>query len=219
MAARKRAVDHIGVTFGRLTIRSFDGSRVECECSCGGVVRVRFYSVRSGHTLSCGCLQRDRVSETSAIVHRTHGESRRTAEYSTWSGMLRRCLNPNERCYGRYGGAGISVCDSWRTSYETFLSDMGRRPSDAHSIDRIDPLGNYEPENCRWATATEQSRNRSDRQRLSIGEVAMLVSEWSEKSGIPVKIICQRLARGWNTERAVWEPRRAITPNPLRRTK
>jgi len=187
--------------------------KLVCRCDCGTTHTATAPHLVDGDTRSCGCLRRDRSAE----VHTTHGEAsvRRgaSAEYKIWSGIIRRCTNPNEKCYSRYGGRGVSVCDRWR-SYECFLEDMGRRPSSLHSIDRIDPSGNYEPSNCRWATSLEQGRNRTGLTYITIGNETLPIWQWSERSGVPIKIISQRLIRdGWSPDRAVFsEPRKCASP-------
>lgn len=125
-----------------------------CKCDCGNTARVASVSLRSGNTKSCGC--RCKVKNK---TKEKHGDCR-SVEYSTWSGMKSRCDNPNTIFYPLYGGRGITYSDDWR-SYKKFLEDMGRRPGDGYSLDRIDGNGNYEAGNCRWATAAEQSRNLS----------------------------------------------------------
>ncbi len=154
-------VDMTGRRFGRLTVIERDHSASGgpawcCLCDCGNAASVRGKDLRRGMTESCGCLQRER----SASAHRTHGEGRnghRSAEYQIWAGMLSRCLYAGDTNFAKYGARGITVCDRWR--YACFLADMGRRPTPKHSIDRIENNGNYEPGNCRWATASEQMRN------------------------------------------------------------
>ncbi len=89
-------------------------------------------------------------------THGMHG----TPEYRSWQGAKQRCLNPSDDHYANYGGRGIQICERWRDSFLSFYEDMGPRPSILHSIDRIDVNGNYEPSNCRWATASEQQRNK-----------------------------------------------------------
>jgi hypothetical protein len=109
--------------------------------------------LKRGWTQSCGCLQKDRAKDNAK-----HGKTG-SPEYHAWSAMIQRCTNPKTKQYKDYGGRGIRVCQKWKCSFESFYADMGPRPSKAHSIDRKDNDGNYEPGNCRWATEREQKMN------------------------------------------------------------
>lgn len=146
-----------GSVFGRLTVigradgYTGKGAFYRCLCECGAKKDAAGYSLRAGKVRSCGCLQRE------SRVH--HGASY-TVEYQAWRGMKRRCYNPSSPGYDSWGGRGIAVCDRWKNSFESFLADMGERPGEGYSLDRIDVDGNYEPGNCRWATAATQSRNK-----------------------------------------------------------
>ena len=144
----------------------------------------------------------------------THSESnqRRTPEYTAWVNMIQRCENQNLRWYQRYGGRGISVCPEWRSSYEAFLRDMGRRPSPEHSVDRIDVDGNYEPRNCRWATSKEQQRNRSNSRTLAIDGVSKTLAEWSEVSGICLSTIAFRVASRRSSDEALAQAGSLVRP-------
>lgn len=125
-----------------------------CSCTCGNYSVVGTGNLRTGKTKSCGCF----YTESRTRTNRKHGLSG-LPEYIIWKAMRRRCNNPNNGDYKYYGGRGISVCPRWG-DFLAFITDMGPRPSSGHSIDRINVDGNYEPENCRWATADIQSQNR-----------------------------------------------------------
>lgn len=130
-------------------------------------------------------------------------------EYVIWNNMRARCNNPRTPHYERYGGRGIKVCNRWNEDFTAFLSDMGCRPSSRHSIERKDNSGDYEPGNCRWATAQEQARNRRSSKIIEVGGVSQTLSEWAEACGISIATIHARLKLGWTPERAVREPLRA----------
>lgn len=164
----------IGDRFGKLIVLAEDEPRrppngapqrrFRCRCDCGTEMVVTGGHLRSGHTLSCGCIKAER---TRHLGHKNcrHGEAAaRTPEYLVWKSMFTRCDNPKAHNFKYYGARGISVCESWRQSFSNFLRDVGRRPSQQHSIDRYpDNDGNYEPGNVRWATDAEQNSNKRRR--------------------------------------------------------
>ena len=162
-------IDITGQRFGRWTVVKVDDVKNrliywKVVCDCGNVGSVSSGNLRAGLSKSCGCFAIE--SKKNRIKH---GECRRSTgkskERSTWAGMKSRCLNKNQKAYARYGRRGITVCDRWRDSFSDFLADMGRCP-DGHSLERINNNGNYEPGNCKWATAKEQARNQRKRIRV-----------------------------------------------------
>ncbi len=175
-----------------------------CLCtSCNSIHLVRGSDLRSGKSTICKSCARSR-----------HGElknGRRTAEYRIWSGMRDRCLSETNKAYDNYGGRGITICQRWLDSFAFFLEDMGRRPSSAYSIDRIDNNGNYEPGNCRWATMTTQLRNTRRSRLITINGVTLSMVEWTERNGIPYKLAHVRVGLlGWDYEKAVTVPPRKM---------
>jgi hypothetical protein len=127
-----------------------------------------------------------------------------TPEYSVWSAMRARCLNPAHSNYRHYGGRGIQVCERWE-SFANFLADMGPRPSLRHSIERTDSNGNYEPGNCRWATPAEQARNKSTNRFFTLNGETMCLTDWAKRLGVSPDCLAARLRRGTPPELALTE--------------
>lgn len=214
-----RQSDLTGMRFGRLLVQGI-GVRPEkaresywsCLCDCGSLKNVARCHLLYGTTKSCGCLGREKSAENGKN-NTKHGLCY-SVEYHAHENMLVRCYNHSHKAYPRYGGRGIRVCDSWKNSFEAFYSDMGPRPSDGHSLDRIDNdkdytcgkchdcIENGSPANCRWATRKEQTRNRRSNRIIEYQGESKTVAEWAEIFGISYECFKQRLNRGWSFERA-----------------
>lgn len=190
------------IHYGRFTIIGTalpdknGNTKVRARCRCGNERNVLLFALRSGGSQSCGCLQRERST--------SHGQSG-IPEYHIWAGMINRCENPNDTGFAYYGGRGIKICKRWRESFAAFIADVGLRPSPKYSIDRYpDNDGNYEPGNVRWATATEQNRNKQRNRLITIGDQTLTLSEWAEKAGVSKTTAHGRIARGISPEEALF---------------
>jgi hypothetical protein len=168
-------IDIAGQRFGLLTVQRRadrpDSTRAwwHCLCDCGQPTVTMGKYLRCGDTRSCGCLQ----TQYRSCGNYKHGGAVQglSREYRCWRDMKERCSNPNKRNYRWYGALGVTVCDRWRKNFPAFLADMGPCPP-KHSLDRIDPFGNYEPDNCRWADWTTQCANKRKARLLAPAFVA-----------------------------------------------
>jgi len=166
-----------------------------CKCDCGNEATIYSGRLRSGGAVACGCMRRP-PSRT------VHGMTR-TAEFKAWQNAKSRCYNEKNDVFYLYGGRGISMCERWQKSFENFFADMGPRPSHAHSLDRIDSNGNYEPNNCRWATDDVQNNNRSCNRFVTIGERRLTIAQASRLSGLSETTIRRRLNAGCTDQEVV----------------
>ncbi len=200
-----KLVDLTGSRFGMLVVLRRAGTRGKqpvwaCRCDCGNLSIVDGYSLRKGHTKSCGCLKQRKGS---AAVQFKHGRSD-TKLYRVWRSMLNRCENQNVKTFHLYGGRGICVCSEWH-DFQTFLADIGEPPP-GMTLERRDNDGNYEPANCEWVTQRAQCNNRRTTRRFEYRGELLTARELSDLSGIPYGKLMPRLRRGWSAERAISEP-------------
>lgn len=208
----KRAEGRVGLKFNRLTLLRLDVVRNRRRyglflCDCGSQTVREVSSVVTLGVKSCGCLTKETAAATGRL-NATHGKSG-SDEFMVWNKMLQRCSNPKATSYPHYGGRGIAVCERWR-KFENFYADMGQRPSQKHSIERIDVNGNYEPANCKWATATEQARNTTKTVRIVVAGETKVLAQAVEESGINRTTVKSRMARGMTAEQALTKPPRVI---------
>lgn len=197
-----------GYIFGKLKVLRFSHSDntyayFECVCECGEITVVTGQRLRSGNTTSCGCKRKLSIKK----IRTTHGLSK-TEEYDIWTHMKMRCMNPKDKKYKDYGGRGIKVCDRWsgKNGFENFFSDMGNKPTRGHSIDRKDNNGDYEPDNCRWATAKEQCNNTRRNVILEYNGEKHNIEQWAKKIGINPATIWSRLDKGWDIKSSLFDP-------------
>lgn len=172
-----------------------------CQCECGQTAECQTGHLRSGHAASCGC----KHAELSGNASRKHGLEQ-TPEYKAWLSIKQRCYNTKNPGYALYGARGITVCAEWLFDPAKFYRDLGPRPSPQHSLDRINNNGPYSPENCRWATKAQQTRNRRITQTIVVDGERIAVSEAAERFGLNPGTLKSRLARGKTVADALCAP-------------
>ena len=194
----------VGKQFTYLTVLSRDTNpkynRVmwKCACKCGNIITVAGNDLKRkyGATKSCGC----RKHESQNVKH----GMRHTRIYAIWSGICRRCYNPNVKEYKNYGGRGITVCDEWRHDFAAFYkwaSENGY--TDTLTIERIDNNGNYSPDNCKWVTLSDQANNRRNTLYLEHEGQTKSLKDWSEQFGVDRKLAYQRYWRSIHKGRSI----------------
>ena len=194
-------IEMIGRKFGMLTVIAESGKdhRGEmmwlCKCECGNITHPITGSVlRNGKSTSCGCYAKRLAIERCS----THRKSQ-TRLYSIWQGMKARCYRKSHTYYKYYGGRGITICREWQNDFEAFYDwAMDNGYADNLTIDRIDANGNYEPNNCRWATKKEQAMNKRRAILIEINGISKSLLTLSKETGIPYKTLYNRYSKGIN---------------------
>lgn len=173
-----------GERFGRLIIleevpNENKKRRFLCKCDCGNLKEAIGSDLRNGNTKSCGCLAYENLLKRNY----KHGGSFHES-YTNWREMQTRCYIVSSPSYLKYGGSGIFVCRRWRKNFWAFVKDIGKKPSEEHTVDRIDNNGPYAPWNCRWATKKEQARNRNTNRNIFYRNKTKCLTDWSKYTGI-----------------------------------
>lgn len=208
-------IDRTGQRFGRWLVlerspkKSADWPKRrivwwKCQCECGNISEVLSGNLVNGGSISCGCY----VKENPPSLRHGHARNGRvTKEWTAWSNMKRRCYDPANDDFHTYGGRGITVCDQWLNSFENFLADMGIRPSGL-TLNRKNNDGNYEPENCEWATDEVQANNKTSSVFFEIDGKRQTMEQWCREVGKKSDLVWHRLKAGWNFREALFKPAR-----------
>lgn len=200
--------DLTGQTFGRLKVierAAPDGTKRtmwKCSCKCGNTVVVRSPDLLREKTTSCGCFRKEQLVARST----KHGMCE-TRLYREYLSMKDRCYREKCKDYPDYGGRGITICEEWRESFEAFRDwALANGYRDDLTIERKDVNGNYCPDNCKWATAIEQARNKRNNHILEFQGEQHTLTEWAQIIGIKRGTLARRISLGWPIDRAITEP-------------
>lgn len=172
------------------------------KCFCGNTFNAALWEVAKYPTRCCGCLKGNRGEKNGRFIHGDLVGGNGSTEYHCWNGMKDRCYNPENKSYYNYGQRGIIVCDRWLGKYGfvNFLNDLGRKPSNDLSIERINNNGNYEPCNCKWGTDEEQSVNKRSNIFLQYNGERKTISQWAEEIGVTKSCLFHRFYEGWTAK-------------------
>ncbi len=198
--------DHTGKTFNRLTFLGYAGRNKRnqpvwfIECECGKISISHATDIVTGHTKSCGCFR----VETSTVTSTTHG-MRHTPEYTAFNHAKDRCERPSDKRYEGYGGRGIEFRFA---TFDEFFAEVGLRPSNKHSLNRIDNDGHYEKGNIEWATKETQANNTRANKFWTYNGKTQTHIKWCREFGISHPCLVHRLKAGWSTEKAFTTPAR-----------
>lgn len=203
----------LGKKFGRLTVTSAAEPRKslsfwKCKCDCGNESEVRGTYLRNGHTSSCGCLEKENLTNIGKL-RRTHGLSEHPL-FKVWASMKKRCKNPKCKAYKNYGGRGIKVSKSWQ-KFSNFYADMGEGWKPGLTLERKDNNGDYKKSNCGWATRREQMNNTRCNRIVTVNGEQMTLMNACRKFGIRQGTASHRLDRdGWSEEDTFLTPVKKI---------
>lgn len=182
-----------------------DRQRGVFMCSCGVELTAHLSEVKRGRSTSCGCKGREATRKRST----THGHARHgqvSSEYKSWRCMRKRCLDPSHEEYHRYGGRGLSIEPTWVLDFQSFINDMGLKPSRKHTLERLNNDLGYFKENCMWATMKEQANNRSNNVFVLFKGEKKTISQWATLYNIDSHALRSRVSKGWDIERALTTP-------------
>ena len=182
----------------------------KCICDCGSETFAIVSQLTRGDRTSCGCKKKQKKSPRPDLILRNKQNAKhamsKSHTYKSWKSMKSRCYDKNDKDYPRWGGRGITVCDSWKNSFIEFYKDMGDR-TNGHTIDRIDNNGNYELKNCRWAVPKVQSNNTRKNYYIEYMGKTQTAKQWAEElKTVEYKTILYRLRNGWETHAALTTP-------------
>lgn len=190
--------DMTGMVFGKLTVTSFHHSNKHvywnCKCSCGKETVVEAYRLKHGLTRSCGCLIKDTATK--------HGISK-TSLYNVWIHMIDRCENPHSKDYSLYGMRGIKVCEEWHDIKNFYNWAINSGYQKCLKLERVDNDKGYSPNNCKWATNSEQANNRRSNIFFVVKGVKDTLANMARKYGVNYQTLNTRLKRGWSIEQAL----------------